>query len=127
MNICKKPGLVLIAGTTLAFTSGAQADFFADSTGNLDLRNFYFNRDFRQSNSRDKADEWAQGFILRMQSGYTAGPVGFGLDALAMLGYKLDSGGGESGTGLLPADLSSKGSQDEYSKLGLTAKARTIW
>ncbi|WP_397447988.1 OprD family porin [Pseudomonas sp. NA-150] len=124
MNICKKIGWVFVGGTTLAAATGAQADFFADSSGNLDLRNFYFGRDFRQSNSRDSADEWAQGFILRLQSGYTAGPVGFGVDALGMVGYKLDSGGGSGGTGLLPADLTSKGSQDEYGKLGLTAKAK---
>ncbi|MFF7708443.1 OprD family outer membrane porin [Pseudomonas sp. NPDC007930] len=102
----------------------AQAAFIEGSQGQLELRNFYFNRDFRQSGARDKAEEWAQGFVLRLQSGYTAGTVGFGLDALGMLGLKLDSGSGTAGTGLLPADLGAGGSQDEYSKLGLTAKAK---
>ncbi len=40
-----------------------------------------------------------------------------------MLGVKLDSGDGTAGSGLLPADRSG-GSQDEYSKLGLTAKVK---
>lgn len=120
---CKHAGLAWAAGATL--TCGvAHADFIDGSSANLELRNYYFNRDFRQSDSRDKADEWAQGFLLRLQSGYTAGTVGFGLDALGMVGYKLDGGDGTAGTGLLPADLSSGGSQNEYAKLGLTAKVK---
>lgn len=115
---------LLFGGATLTYGINAHADFFADSKGELEARNFYFNRDFRQEGARDKAEEWAQGFLLRLQSGYTPGTVGFGLDALGMVGLKLDSGDGTAGTGLLPADLSSGGSQDDYAKLGLTAKMK---
>jgi len=114
-------------GTALSLSligmPGAHAEFIADSKASLEARNFYFNRDFRQEGARDKAEEWAQGFLLRMESGYSAGAVGFGLDALGMAGFKLDSGGGTAGTNLLPPDLSG-GSQDRYSELGLTAKVR---
>lgn len=120
-----------IAGTcALVFPSIASADFIADSKASVELRNFYFNRDFRNgppTAQRDAAAEWAQGAILRFESGYTPGTVGVGLDAIGMLGLKLDGGDGSGGTGLLPADLSSKngrGSQSEYAKLGLTAKAK---
>ena len=120
-----------IAGTSaLVFPSIASADFIADSKASVELRNFYFNRDFRNgppTTQRDAAAEWAQGAILRFESGYTAGTIGVGLDAIGMLGLKLDGGDGSGGTGLLPADLSSKngrGSQSEYAKLGLTAKAK---
>lgn len=112
-----------LLGLSLIGVPSAQADFIADSKGSLEARNFYFNRDFRQEGARDKAEEWAQGFLLRMESGYTDGTVGFGLDALGMAGFKLDSGGGTAGTNLLPADLSG-GSQDRYGELGLTAKVR---
>jgi hypothetical protein len=112
-----------LLGLSLIGVPNAHADFIADSKGNLEARNFYFNRDFRRDGARDKAEEWAQGFLLRMESGYTAGTVGFGLDALGMAGFKLDSGGGTAGTNLLPADLSG-GSQDRYGELGLTAKVR---
>jgi len=112
-----------LLGLSLIGVPSAQADFIADSKGSLEARNFYFNRDFRQEGARDKAEEWAQGFLLRMESGYTTGTVGFGLDALGMAGFKLDSGGGTAGTNLLPADLSG-GSQDRYGELGLTAKVR---
>jgi hypothetical protein len=99
----------------------ASADFINDSKGSLELRNFYFNRDFRQEGARDKAEEWAQGFLLRMESGYTEGAVGVGIDALGMVGLQLDSGEGTAGSGLLPADRSG-GSQSEYAKLDVTAK-----
>lgn len=118
---CTSAGTLL--GLSLIGVPNAQADFIADSKGSLEARNFYFNRDFRQEGARDKAEEWAQGFVLRMESGYTAGTVGLGLDALGMAGFKLDSGGGTAGTNLLPADLSG-GSQDRYGELGLTAKVR---
>ncbi|WP_024657997.1 OprD family porin [Pseudomonas syringae USA007] len=120
-----------LAGTcALILPLTAAADFIADSKATIELRNFYFNRDFRNgppTAQRDAAAEWAQGLMLRFESGYTPGTLGLGIDAVGMLGLKLDGGDGSGGTGLLPADLSSKngrGSQDEYSKLGLTAKAK---
>ncbi|VVN38635.1 OprD family porin [Pseudomonas fluorescens] len=120
-----------VTGTcALVFPFTASADFIADSKASVELRNFYFNRDFRNgppTTQRDSAAEWAQGAMLRFESGYTAGTLGLGVDAVGMLGIKLDGGDGSGGTGLLPADLGSKngrGSQDEYSKLELTAKAK---
>lgn len=121
-HLNRKP-LGTLLGLGLMSASSAHADFISDSKASLEARNFYFNRDFRQEGARDKAEEWAQGFLLRIESGYSAGTLGFGLDALAMAGFKLDSGGGTAGTNLLPAD-SSGGSQDRYGELGLTAKAR---
>ena len=113
------------AGLCAAFTPlGAHADFIQDSKASLDLRNFYMNRDFRQSNApQNKAEEWAQGFVLRLESGYTEGMVGFGVDALGELGVKLDSSRDRRGTGLLPFGASQQ-PEDSYSELGLTAKLR---
>ena len=113
-------------GGCLALPSLAHADFVKDSKANLELRNFYMNRDFRQeggNKGQSKAEEWAQGFLLRMESGYTEGTIGVGIDAIGLAGVKLDSGDGTSGTGLLAADRSG-GSQDNYSELGLTGKLR---
>ncbi|MBH4467155.1 OprD family outer membrane porin, partial [Pseudomonas aeruginosa] len=107
----------LLVGSGLGWPLLAQADLVEDSHASLELRNFYFNRDFRQSGARDNADEWAQGFLLRLESGFSEGSVGFGVDAIGLLGLKLDSGGGSGGTGLLPADGSAGGSQDDYAKL----------
>lgn len=113
-------------GATLAIPSMAQAAFIEDTKAGLELRNFYMNRDFRDnaSTANSKAEEWAQGFILRVESGYTEGTVGFGIDALGLLGVKLDSGGGRTNTGLLPVSGAggSGKAPDDYSSLGLAAK-----
>lgn len=55
------------------------------------LRNYYSIGIFAITARKSKVDEWAQGFILKFSSGYTPGPVGFGLEGIAMLGVKLDS------------------------------------
>lgn len=103
----------------------SQAAFFEDSTATFETRNMYFNRDFRDGTSaqQSKREEWAQGLMLNFESGYTDGPVGFGLDALGMLGIKLDSSPDRADTGLLPTHDDGKAA-DEYSKLGLTGKVK---
>ena len=114
------------ASTCLTLPTLAQAEFIKDSKASLELRNFYMNRDFRQDNdpalptvtgkapaeSRSKSEEWAQGFLLRYESGFTEGTVGVGVDAIGTLGVKLDSGRGESGTGLLQVDRDTGEAQD---------------
>ncbi len=113
-----------LAAAILGMSTTASAAFIEDSKASIDLRNFYMNRDFRQSGAaQSKAEEWAQGFILKMESGYTEGPVGFGLDAIGLLGVKLDSGSGRGGTGLLPRSASGEPA-DDYGTAGLTAKAK---
>jgi len=97
------------------------AGFIEDSSATLSTQNIYFNRDFRDGSGQSKREEWAQGFILDFQSGYTPGTVGIGLDAMGMLGLKLDSSPDRTGTGLLPTHDDGRAA-DEYSKLGLTAK-----
>lgn len=115
-----------LCGVVSTVHSPAFADFITDSKASMDLRNYYFNRDFRQSGAaQSKAEEWAQGFLLRYESGFTPGVIGVGMDALGMLGIKLDSGPSRTGTGLLVTDRDPGGrAQDEYSELGLTAKLR---
>lgn len=103
----------------------AQAAFIEDSKASLELRNFYMNRDFRSEGAtQSKAEEWAQGFLLKYESGFTEGTVGVGVDAYGFTGLKLDSGGGTSGTGLLlPRD--NKGDvPSSYGELGAAAKFR---
>jgi len=117
--------LAVAAGTLgLSLSQVANAEFIKDSKASVEARNFYFNRDFREGTGQAKQEEWVQGFLLRLESGYTEGTVGFGVDALATYGFKLDSGDGTAGSGLLVPDRSSGGSQDTQGDLGLTAKAK---
>jgi len=122
----RKTSLALaVAASTLGMSLSqvAFADLLGDSKVTLEARNFYFNRDFREDAGQNKREEWAQGFILRANSGFTEGTVGFGADAIGMFGFKLDSGDGTAGTDLLVPDLSG-GSQDNYSGLAVAAKAK---
>jgi hypothetical protein len=126
----KKTSLALaITASTLSLSQVASAELIGDTKVSLEARNYYFNRDFRQGHTdvprptQSKSEEWAQGFILRMNSGFTEGIVGFGADAIGLFGFKLDSGGGTAGSGLLVSDRSG-GSQDYSSDLAVAAKAK---
>jgi len=101
----------------------AQAAFIEDSSATLTATNIYFNRDFREGDGQNKREEWGQGFRLDIQSGYTDGTVGFGLDAMGLLGIKLDSGKGRTGTDLLPVHDDGH-SADEFGRIGMTAKVK---
>lgn len=103
----------------------AVAEFSDNSHLTLEARNFYINRDFRDnpSTAHHKAEEWGQGFMLRYNSGFTEGTVGFGVDALGLLGLKLDSGRGTSGAGALQVQRDSDVS-DDFGFVGATAKAK---
>jgi hypothetical protein len=79
-------GTAMVSGLCLPVMA-ADGGFFEDAKTDLLLRNYYFNRDFRdQAAPKSQIEEWAQGFILKLKSGYTPGTVGFGLDGIAMLG-----------------------------------------
>ncbi|AEA85841.1 PhaK-like protein [Stutzerimonas stutzeri] len=113
---------------SLGFSTGVQAEgFIDDSTLSLNLRNFYINRNFVNPNAPlSKAEEWTQSFILNFQSGYTPGPIGFGVDALGLLSVKLDGGGGTYGTGLLPVHGApgDRHPPDDFGRLAVAAKAK---
>ncbi|NQD59078.1 OprD family porin [Pseudomonas sp. CM25] len=102
----------------------ASAGFLEDSTLALTTRNYYLDRDYKGESTVSAVREWAQGFIFKANSGYTDGPVGFGLDLTGMLGIKLDSSPERSGTQLLPVDPQTRRAKDEYSELGVAVKAR---
>ena len=68
--------------------------FIDDSHLDLFLRNAYISRDYHQG-QQDKA-EWGQGIIATFKSGFTQGPVGFGVDCIAQYAVRLDGGRGPS-------------------------------
>ncbi|MEE5152707.1 OprD family porin [Pseudomonas alliivorans] len=117
----------------LSVAPWASADgFIEDSRLKLQLRNVYFNENFRDEHglstraaltAKSERTEWAQGLLLDYQSGFTQGVLGFGFDASGLLGIKLDSGKGRSGTGLLPVHSDGRAA-DEFSSLGAAAKVR---
>ncbi|BFN28181.1 hypothetical protein PsSCT_29430 [Pseudomonas sp. SCT] len=57
------------------------------------------------------------------ESGFTQGPVGFGVDAYGYLGIRLDSGGGRTGTFLVPVGSDGEPEKD-WSEAGGVVKLR---
>ncbi|MCO7633581.1 OprD family porin [Pseudomonas guariconensis] len=119
--------LSLLTATSALLAPPAQAAFVEDGKAALTLRNYYFNNDFRDrpgAAGQSKTAEWAQGFLLDYKSGFTDGTVGVGVDALGMLGVRLDGGGGNHrGSSMIPDD-SDGSAVDQWSRLGLTGKLR---
>ncbi|MDZ4020548.1 OprD family porin [Pseudomonas sichuanensis] len=124
--------LAVAAGTSQFAVASSQDEskgFLEDSKLNVKTRMLYFSRDFR-NNDRDKdgnrqsrVEETGLGFLGTYESGFTQGTVGVGVDAIGMLGLKLDSGKGRAGTGLFPTGSDGR-SQDDYSKGGGAVKFR---
>lgn len=130
----KSPEDSVIVPPSSIFKESAQAQsngFLEDSEAKILIRNFYMNRDFRNSSRNDygakKAqsyrEEWAQGFIGTYKSGFTQGTIGFGIEAIGMYGIKLDTGRGRVGAGALPVDRNGR-ADDNYAKAGGVIKAR---
>lgn len=108
------------------------AGFIEGSKASVTARNFYYNSDNRNGTANpSKQEEWGQGFIFNFTSGYTAGTVGVGVDALALYGVRLDSGKGtaynatNSATGgaVFPSESDGR-AVDDFASLGLTGKIK---
>lgn len=112
----------LAALALLAAGAPVQADeahgFFADSTLVLTSRNYYFNHDYKQGQQDGR--DWMQAFETIFTSGYTEGPLGFGVDAFAYLALKLDAYG--VGTGNVA--VSSSGDTGSFTRVGGALKLR---
>lgn len=61
--------------------------------------------------------------MLNYQSGFTDGTVGFGLDAIGLLGLKLDSGAGRHVVGSMFPNDGDKAA-DQWGRVGATANMR---
>lgn len=113
----------------LAFVCALPAPSFAegfvdDASVNLNLRNFFINRNFTNpGNAQSLAQEWTQNFIVDAKSGFTQGAVGFGVDALGLYSVKLDGGKGSSGTQLLPVGSDGR-PEDDFGRLAVAAKMK---
>jgi hypothetical protein len=126
-----KSTLAMAVALGVVAQQASAAGFIEDSKATLGLRNFYINTDYRDGTGPNKNEEWGQGFDLRFISGYTQGTVGFGVDAIGLLGVRLDSGGGTNGAantaaygGTVFPSKSNGEAVDNFSSLGLTAKAK---
>lgn len=119
--------LAVSAGSSqmaLASSQDESKGFIEDSKLSVKTRMLYFSRDFRNNEGgQSRREETGLGFVGTYESGFTQGTVGVGIDAIGMLGLKLDSGKGRAGTGLFPNGSDGR-AQDDYSKGGGAVKFR---
>ncbi|OTH00900.1 OprD family porin [Acinetobacter sp. ANC 4973] len=115
---------IWITSSMLLSTQVFASHFIDNSSVELTTRNFYFDRDYQEQSAYPAAKDWSQGFILKANSGYTEGKVGFGLDILATAGFKLNADAEYAGTGNLPRDPRTNEPASSYGEIGVTAKAK---
>ncbi len=127
-------GLIGAGTMALAVPFAAHAEGFVDDAKvSLNLRNYYFNRNYlngtdpRINNElQGQAEGWTQSFILDARSGYTAGTVGFGIDVLGLYSVKLDGNANTSNSGLLPehGPAGNRNVPDDFGRTAVAAKAK---
>lgn len=126
--------MAVAAGTSQMALASSQSEskgFVDDSSLTILNRNLYMNRDFRDNgaggsptaNGQSYREEWGHGFIGTFESGFTQGTIGVGVDAIGLLGVKLDTGRGRAGNGLFPRDSDGR-ARDDYSEAGAAVKFR---
>ncbi|WP_058911045.1 OprD family outer membrane porin [Entomohabitans teleogrylli] len=116
---------ILSASSAFAASQSESRGFIEDGHLDVLLRNAWINRDYKAQGVRDRA-EWGQGIIATWNSGFTQGPVGFGVDGIAQYAVRLDGGRGRSGAGgidFFAQDNDGKAKSD-LAKFGARAKMR---
>lgn len=128
ISLKASPLFIAIAATIPASAQAGEESknegFIAGSSLKLNARNYYMNRN-RQQQADDNI-EWGQGLLGVFESGYTQGTLGFGLDANAMLGLKLDGGGGTDSSSILPISDGNGKAPGAFSTAGATLKMRAF-
>ena len=121
MNTLKFTILCAALCPTISF-----ANFVDDSQVSLTARNFYLDRNFTEPEVKEPAAKmWTQGFILNAKSGFTEGPIGFGLDLYAGAGFTLWGDKDYAPRVLQMAPLKANGDpEDSFGEIGVTGKAK---
>lgn len=140
-RVCSRSAFVLALASPLALAESAQEQangFIEDSTWSVLNRTVYDHREYRHgaSNSGARnaykprserngyAEEWAYGLMGTVQSGFTQGLIGVGIDAHGYMALKLDSGGGRAGKARLLGLDNDGYPKDNYGRGGAAVKLR---
>ena len=117
--------MVVSSVPSMVIAEEKNGGFIEDSSLTVLNRNYYFNREHRNGESSPTgngySEAWANAIITKFESGFTQGTIGVGVDAFAMIGIKLDTGGGRNGGrssfDVLPVNSNGE-ARDEYTKVG---------
>ncbi|SPL72179.1 OprD family outer membrane porin [Acinetobacter stercoris] len=114
----------ILLGMLVSSSNAFANDFIEDTKASLWTRNYYYDRNYTEISSVPALKEWAQGFVFTVESGYTSGKIGFGLDMQAMAGFKLHADSNETGAQILPVNKYTHEAADAYGKIGVTGKVK---
>ncbi len=117
---------IAASASSMALADKPEATGFIDGSSlNVLNRNLYVNSDVRNNAADEQSyqEEWGHGIVTEFESGYTKGLVGFGLDAHAYVGFKLDTGDGRTDWGQFPVDGDGH-TNDQYGETGGAVKMR---
>ncbi len=99
--------------------------FVDDSALSIGLKNFYVDRDFKQDDGpQSRIGSWTQGFTFTLNSGYTEGLLGFGVDVYSQTAVRLDGGGGRGPDSIIPYSTHRHEQASEYGRTGVAAKMK---
>lgn len=125
MQKSKKLTLVLFIQAALISTAYASEQseakgFVEDAEGSVLLRTGYIHRD--KKNGADDNSSFAQSAIVKLESGFTQGVVGFGVNAVGDGSFKIGDNN-NSGNNMIPRDDNGN-PYDHWARGGASVKAR---
>ncbi len=114
--------IAILAAIAATGTTATYADFVDDSQVQLKLKNFYLDRQIKDT-PQNNWGSWSQGITLDAKSGYhdIGGGIQVGADLLVQHAFKLN-GRDKNPDFVLPHD--GKKSKDQFGKVGATLKAK---
>lgn len=113
--------LYMVVGSLL--TTTVSANFIDDRQISLNLRNFYFDREYDQDRQAPFGS-WTQGANLIFESGYTDTPIQVGLDASIRYAVRLDNKYSNTPDLIVPFDTAAGKLERDYAKFGATLKLK---
>lgn len=126
MQKTKKLTLALFIQAALISTAYASEQseakgFVEDASGSVLFRTGFLHRD--KKNGVDDTSSTAQTAIVKLESGYTQGIVGFGVNAVGDASFKLGKND-HAGNGMIPKYDHDESAYDHWARGGASVKAR---
>lgn len=129
----KKLTLALLINAALVSTAFASEQseskgFVEDANGSVLFRTGYLTRDYKGVEPGDDTSSFAQTAIVKLDSGFTKGVVGFGVGVIGDASFKLGENG-HTGNGMIPTHSKdnldgTKDAYDHWARGGAYVKAR---
>ncbi|MFV5481548.1 OprD family outer membrane porin [Acinetobacter towneri] len=129
----KKLTLALLINAALVSTAFASEQseskgFVEDANGSVLFRTGYLTRDYKGVEPGDDTSSFAQTAIVKLDSGFTKGVVGFGAGIIGDASFKLGKNG-HTGNGMIPTHSKNnadgtKDAYDHWARGGAYVKAR---